>query len=644
MKKLLFGLGCLLSSAHLATAHLLQNGWFEDGLDGWATQGNNVFSISNYYANEHQLCVSETADGGTIYQDVPAWSNCCYTFSIRGYSYSSNTGTLIQVKLDFLSAEGTPLLSLSTSPTLEQSTNVTLMADSPPGAVTIRPSLFIGPSTTNSCSWWDNADLSYVSVTLTTLYVAASSTNPVPPFSDWSTAATSIQAAVDVAQDGATVMVGDGTYASGASRSGDGYGVVIYGHYSHYDWYWDQQLNRLVIDKSVTVRSLNGPEHTILLGDSTTRCAYLKSGASLIGFTLQGGRAQVEYEGCYGGGGAMLHSGASLEDCVVFSNSAVACGGGVCCWNGGRVEHCTIEENTAHDGGGLYTFVDYWPRGTNVIENCVLIRNHGIYGANAQVNSAVFRNCLIAEGKGGYGAGIDVNGSALVENCTIVSNTAWAVGGIVSGGTNVIVRNSIIYGNTHDTNYAGPLAYNWNSTQMVFTSCCTIPLPLGAGNIDSPPMLKEGTYELRYGSPCIDAGMNLDGVTNDLLGVARPIDGNGDGSTNVDMGAYEYDPSTADSDDDGVTDYHECLAGSGPYDNSSCLRFLCPILSGDTDSRTVRWQSVDGKRYNLLRATELRSGFSPIATGIDATPPENSFTDSSAPLDQPLFYQVQLAE
>ena len=563
-----------------------------------------------------------------------------------------DTNTVIAVKLDFLSAEGTPLLSLATNPALGQSTSLTLTADSPPGSVTVRPSLCIGPSTvTNGFSLWDDAGLSYASDTLTTLYVAVSSTNPVPPYGDWSTAATSIQAAVDVAQNGATVIVGDGTYASGAIRSGDGYGVISYGHYTDYNWYWDQQLSRLVIDKPVIVQSLNGPGQTILLGDTNTRCAYLKNGAALIGFTLKEGNASCveNEEGCYGGGGAMLRAGSLIRDCLVISNSATEYGGGVGCWYGGRVERCTLEGNNSYHGGGLYVHDYPWwslSGDTSVVENCTLIRNRGTYGANAEVYLAHFRNCLFAEGRGQYGSGIRFNARGLVENCTIVSNSAIAAGGILFGTNAVIIRNSVIYGNTHDTNYAGPDGYNWlgSTDQPVFVHSCTFPLPPGEGNIDAPPMLKSGTYELCHGSPCIDSGLALSDMTNDLRDAARPVDGNGDGSAEFDMGAYEYDTSMADSDDDGMTDDHEDRAGCGPNDPTSCLRFSCPILLEDSDARIVRWQSIDGKRYNLLRTSDLRSGFSPIATGIDATAPENTFTDLTAPASQPSYYRVELAE
>ena len=84
----------------------------------------------------------------------------------------------------------------------------------------------------------------------------------------------------------------------------------------------------------------------------------------------------------------------------------------------------------------------------------------------------------------------------------------------------------------------------------------------GPGNINANPQFVSG---LRLGpaSPCIDAGTNAlslvsaswsASITNDLDGLARPLDGNGDGLVRFDIGAYEIILASADSNGDGIPD------------------------------------------------------------------------------------------
>src|SRR5580765_1286752 len=171
-----------------------------------------------------------------------------------------------------------------------------------------------------------------------THYVAAASTNAVPPFINWATAAVTIQDAVDAAVDGDTVLVTNGVYATGG-RPATGMSLT----------------NRVCVDRAIALRSVNGPESTLINGMGNGRCAYLTNGATLTGFTLTDGATQFDgdlYTDSCGGGAWCEGFGAVLSNCVVAGCWAFNDGGGSF---SGTLNQCTFMGNQAWSyGGGAY--------------------------------------------------------------------------------------------------------------------------------------------------------------------------------------------------------------------------------------------------------------------------------------------------
>ena len=172
------------------------------------------------------------------------------------------------------------------------------------------------------------------SLPATVRYVDLNSTHATAPFTNWDTAAVTIQDAIDEADPGDEILVTNGVYAAG--------GRVV----SPY-----LLTNRVAVTKAVTIQSVNGPEVTVIegyqvpgttYGDSAVRCIYLTNGATLVGVTLTKGATRSSGDWTYeqSGGGAWCEStSADLSNCVLVANSASTRCGGI--WRG-TLNHCKL--------------------------------------------------------------------------------------------------------------------------------------------------------------------------------------------------------------------------------------------------------------------------------------------------------------
>jgi hypothetical protein len=307
----------------------------------------------------------------------------------------------------------------------------------------------------------------------------------VAPFISWDTAATNIQDAIDAASAGETVWVTNGVYTSG--------GKVMAGDLT----------NRVVLDKALTVQSVNGSLQTIIRGelDSATngpaaaRGAWLTNGAILSGFTIECGatRANGDPIALQSGGGVWgSSSNAIVSNCLLRANAAYYSGGGA---YAATLVNCTVLGNVATTGNGGGT------AGCNMT-NCIVTGNY-CYSGGGGAYRGILRNCAItrnvARSQGG-GFCSTFTGGGILINCTVVSNAALAnfAGGALFG----ILTNCIIYANrSGDPN-------GWsNYNSGTFSFCCTAPLPAGPGNISADPQVLSDGVHIAASSPCIGAGL-----------------------------------------------------------------------------------------------------------------------------------------
>jgi hypothetical protein len=476
-------------------------------------------------------------------------------------------------------------------------------------------------------------------------YVSLASAAPGAPYTNWVTAATNIQDAVDAASAGDTVLVTNGTY---------------------------YLTSEIAVTNAITIQSVNGPGVTLVDGQGTNRCFNLTNSAcTLSGFTITNG--YVDNGGLGGGsgsfgGGVYCHdSTPAITNCVLSGNSAFRGGGSAngtlnhCILSGntafsgggsawGALNHCTLSGNAAFAGGGSY-------QGT--LNHCVLSSNSAYNGggsANGTLNhctltgnsaycgGAGFYNTLIdctlsgnsaTNGGGGYystlnhcalssnsatagGGGhystlnycalsgnsaTDFGGGSyygMLSHCTLSGNSASEGGGSYEGALSHCtlsgnsgywgggsfrgaLTNCIVFFNTAPT-------YASNVYSSTLTCSCTAPDPGGTGNVIGNPRfvnVSATNFRLLATSPCIDAGTSLPGVVDDLDGTPRPLDGDANGSAVADMGAYEYVNAAADSDGDGLSDGAELNThGTSPIDtNTDGDRYSDgeEVLIADTD-------------------------------------------------------------
>jgi len=121
------------------------------------------------------------------------------------------------------------------------------------------------------------------------------------------------------------------------------------------------------------------------------------------------------------------------------------------------------------------------------------------------------------------------------------------------------------------------------------------------------------------------------------------VDGNGlpDAWERLFFGQLGVDP-LADPDGDNLSNQDEYKAGTNPNDFQSQFRFVRVVRQAQ--GVFVEWSSVVNRRYSVLRSSDVLNGYEVIAEDRLATPPVNSFLDTTAPPTGDHFYLLRLQE
>lgn len=262
-----------------------------------------------------------------------------------------------------------------------------------------------------------------------------------------------IQAAIDAAHDGDTIVVRNGTYTGPGNKNLDFKG------------------------KAITLRSENGPEKCIIDCEGEGNGVSFASGEErdsvIEGITIANGsrgiscfRASPTIRSCditnmngsYGGGIYCEAASPLLTDCVITGNVVKGNGGGVCCYKNSSplIKNCLISLNSSRKlgdprlsarggfGGGFY-FHNSSPR----IMGCVLTGNSANYG----------------------GGIVCVKSSSVIADCVINHNLASTrAGGIFCDRSTVKINNCLITRNEAGLEFAGGILARTESS-LDITSC-----------------------------------------------------------------------------------------------------------------------------------------------------------------------------
>jgi CSLREA domain-containing protein len=297
----------------------------------------------------------------------------------------------------------------------------------------------------------------------------------------------------------------------------------------------------------------------------------------------------------FGGGGIYNLGRVHLINASVEGNKGDSQGGGIHN-SGGTITlyYSTVISNTSFFGGGIF---NRDAGGTSLINSAVVNNvaadggGGGIVSQSGSLN--LYNSTVSGNTVGGPGGGIlaTANSTVTLNNVTITNNMATDKfylgdgGGISSGNSTINLSNTILAGNKDSGNNAPDCSgtvtsQGYNLIQS--TASCTIigdttgnklsmnpglrPLQISSTQFPNGTTLIHPTLSnspaINAGNPSIPGSTDTSCRNDDQRGVSRP-DGHPDWGVRCDIGAYERELATPDSDGDGLPNEWELHGYNG---------------------------------------------------------------------------------
>lgn len=314
-----------------------------------------------------------------------------------------------------------------------------------------------------------------------------------------------IQAAINAAVDGDSVLLADGTFRGRSNRD-----IRFYG-------------------KDIIVGSLNGNAEACIIDVEGEENSIAERGfifdnnedslSVLQNLTIIHGSADAPCPECEGGGVYIYYSSPKIIK-IIFRDNYAATGAAISCTNGDPI-----------------------------IKECIITGNSAFEGSVAGIDSChiLMQNCLISDNTMDLrGGGISVQnyGVATLINCTITNNYAILGAGISAWNADYNITNSIISFNgggasisdNEDSDFEFAYTDIFGNAGGDWIDSISGQLGIN-GNISLDPLLADtlsGNFYLLAGSPCINTG--------------DPESPNDPDGSRADMGAFYFNESGIESD------------------------------------------------------------------------------------------------